>query len=97
MVGGPSMVIDCSCQCRGHCQERDAPVLADLVDGDDARMVDGGGGTGLAQEPLSWLTARGEAAIHHLQRDGPLQLLDSPRRKYDAHRPHCLGRGEGRE
>jgi hypothetical protein len=24
-------------------------------------------------------------------------LLDSPRRKYDAHRPHCLGRGEGRE
>ena len=33
-----------------HGQERDAVVLADLVDGDDVVVLEGGGGAGLAQE-----------------------------------------------
>ena len=35
-----------------HGQERHAAVLADLVDGDDVVVLDGGGGPGLAQEAL---------------------------------------------
>jgi hypothetical protein len=36
-----------------HDQERDAPVLADMVDLDDALILDGGGGPRLAQEALT--------------------------------------------
>src|SRR2546430_5071091 len=53
----------------------DAAALADAVDGDDAGMVELGGGAGFALEALDEFLVEGEGEGEHLDRDVALELL----------------------
>ncbi len=56
-----------------HHEERHAAVLADLVDGDDMIVLDGGGRPRLAQESASAQLMARALRFHHLQSDSPAQ------------------------
>ena len=90
-------------------QERDAAVLADLVDGDDVVVLDGGRGLGLAEEARWPLPAGAQGRLHHLQRHLPLELRILGQ-EHDAHAagpehlqdaiaaaPHSSGGSGGRQ
>ena len=61
-----------------------ALVLADLVDGHDARMIEVGGGLGLGVETFDVGFVGELAGEDHLERDGPVQA-DLARLEDDAH------------
>ena len=50
-----------------------AVVLADLVDRDDARVVEQGDGLGLVPEPAQLVVAGEQAGPDHLEGDGPVE------------------------
>ena len=45
-----------------------------MIDGNDMIVADGGGGPGLAQEPVAGLAVRGHLRQHDLQRGRPAKL-----------------------
>jgi hypothetical protein len=67
-----------------HGQEEDTAVLADLVDGDDVVVLDGGGHLRLALEAAARVLVGGQRGPHGLEGDRPpqLQIL---RQKDNAH------------
>ncbi len=69
---------------QGHGEVGNAVVLADLIDGDNVIVLDGGGGAGLAEETLAAGRIAGHRAAHDLERDGALQLRVLGR-EHDAH------------
>ncbi len=54
-------------------QKRNAVRLFNRVNGDDVRMIEGGGGQRLALEPFAAIAIAGELARQHLYRDSTLQ------------------------
>lgn len=61
-----------------------ALVLADLVDGDDVRVVEVGGGLGLGAEALDLGVAGEAAGENHLEGDGAVEA-DLPCPPHHAH------------
>ena len=58
-----------------HDDEVRAAVLAPVVDGDDVRVVEVGGGLRLAPEPLDERRLARVLGVQRLQRDGPVEQL----------------------
>jgi hypothetical protein len=58
-----------------HRDEQDAARLAGLVQRDDVRVIDGGGGLGLPVEPLPERLVGGQRRSQDLERDDPAELL----------------------
>ena len=59
---------------KGHGQIGNAAIFADLVDGNDAIVLDGRGRLGLVQEALAGGSAPRQRRQHHLERYLPLEL-----------------------
>ena len=81
-----------------HGEEVLAVVLADLVDRDDAGVVQQGDGLGLVLEPTQFVTIGQDAGLDHLQGDGPVEAdlsgpVDDPH-SAPAHLPGDLGVAE---
>ena len=58
-----------------HAQVRLPVDRADLVDGDDVRVLEPGGGLGLGAEPGAVGVGRQVRLADHLQRDDPVEAL----------------------
>ena len=56
-----------------HDEVGDAAILADLIDGDDVVVLDGGGSSGLAEKALAVGGPGGDARQHGLDRHGAQQ------------------------
>ena len=56
-----------------HRDERGAVVLVDLVDGDDVRVIEGGGGARFLDEPAVAIGVRRRLGRQHLDRDRPAE------------------------
>jgi len=50
-------------------------IRFDLMDGDDVRMIDGGGGACFAEESFACDRVGGEIGPHHFHGDGPIQTF----------------------